>query len=77
MWHARRSYTKPQPRSLGNLFRCWRQICHFTLLQKQIRLMSRQNKCHRLDNFMQESADLALCHEILDWNRRIRQLNPK
>ena len=40
-------------------------------------MFARQNKRQKLEDFLQEGADLALRHQMYNWYRKVRKLCPK
>lgn len=77
MWQARKTARALRDCTVSSVFVGWKCLARFRSLHKQIRKYSRQNKKQKLEDFLQEGAELALRHQTFDWFRRVRKLCPK
>ena len=77
MWQARKVVRALTDRLPATLFTAWKHLTMFRRCHKQIRHFSRQNKRQKLEDFLQEGADLAMRHQTYDWFRKVRKLCPK
>lgn len=76
-WEARKTARALRDCTVNSVFVGWKCLARFRSLHKQIRKYSRQNKKQKLEDFLQEGAELALRHQTFDWFRRVRKLCPK
>ena len=77
MWQARKVVRALTDRLPATLFTAWKHLALFRRYHKQIRHFSRMNKRQKLEDFLQECADLAMRHQTYDWFRMVRKLCPK
>ena len=77
IWQVRKHIRALTDRSPASLFTAWKHLALFRQYHKQVRQFSRQNKRQKLEDFLQEGADLALRHQTYDWYCKVRKLCPK
>ena len=77
MWQARKTARALRDRTVSSVFVGWKCLVRFRSLHKIIRKCNRQNKTQKLEDFLQEGAELALRHQTFDWFRRVCKLCPK
>ena len=77
MWQARKVVRALIDRLPATLFTAWKHLALFRRYHKQIRHFSRMNKRQKLEDFLQEGADLAMRHQTYNWFRKVRKLCPK